>query len=74
MPARALTIELNIPTVAAASSDSRATRGVLTVTYHPQSKELVVNCSETARGTVTRVVAAPDNATEVADLAVSSAP
>ncbi|HEY3255229.1 MAG TPA: hypothetical protein VGJ91_14820 [Polyangiaceae bacterium] len=61
----ALTEELEMPTVAADSQASAAARGVLTVTYRPLTKELVVSYSEAARGTLTRVVPAPERVTEV---------
>jgi len=66
--ALALGKELNVPTVASGSPSSASARGVLTVTYHPQTKELVVSYSDAARGTVTRVVPAPDRESEVPEL------
>jgi len=66
---RALIAELALPVVPADAPESASKRGVLTVTYRPQTKELVVSYSDAARGTVTRVVPAPDRAVEVADIA-----
>src|SRR6478735_469727 len=65
--ARALTEELGESTVTA--DEGAAARGVLTVTYRPRTKELVVSYSHPARGTVTRVVPAPDRVNDVAELA-----
>lgn len=67
--ALALDKELNVPTVASDSPSSASAKGVLTVTYHPQTKELVVSYSDAARGTVSRVVPAPDRESEVPELA-----
>jgi hypothetical protein len=64
---RALDAELPAPTVPADSPSSAEARGVLTVTYRPQTKELVVSYSDATRGTVTRIVPAPER--EVAELA-----
>lgn len=66
---RALNEELEAPTVPGDSPNSSTARGVLTVTYHRQAKELVVSYSDAARGTVTRVVPAPEQESEVAELA-----
>jgi hypothetical protein len=66
---RALTEELGIAAVPANSPESTAARGVLTVTYRPRTRELVVSYSEAARGTVTRVVPAPERVPEVSGLA-----
>ena len=67
--AHAVSEELGAPSVAADSPDSAAARGVLTITYRPRTKELVVSYSDRARGTVTRVVPAPERVAEVAGFA-----
>lgn len=61
---RALAEELKIPTIPADSPQSGGARGVLTVTYRPLTKELVVSYAEAARGTVTRVAKAPERVSE----------
>ena len=66
--AHALSEQLRVRTVVADTS-STAAGGTLTVTYHPQSKELVVSFSDPARGTVTRVAPAPERVTEVPGVA-----
>lgn len=66
---QALGEELKAPTVPGDASSNEGTRGVLTVTYRPQTKELVVSYSDAIRGTVTRVVPAPEHEHEVAELA-----
>ena len=66
---RALTEELGTSMVPADSLPGTGARGVLTVTYRPLTKELVVSYSEAARGTVTRVVPAPERVADVPGLA-----
>jgi hypothetical protein len=66
---RALVEELGMPAVPVDSLGSAGARGVLTVTYRPVTKELIVSYSEAVRGTVTRVVPAPERVTDVTALA-----
>jgi len=66
---RALEEELAMPVVPASTPESAGARGMLTVTYRAQTKELVVSYSDAARGTVTRVVPAPERAADVSGVA-----
>ena len=66
---RALSDELGTSVVPADSLPGSAARGTVTVTYRPLTKELVVSYSEAARGTVTRVVTAPERVADVPGLA-----
>jgi len=66
---QALAEELAVPAVPAGSQQGESARGVLTVTYRPLSKELVVSYTDAARGTVTRVVPAPELAKDVPGVA-----
>ncbi len=65
----ALSEELGIAAVEAGSPGSQNARGVLTVTYRAATKELAVSYSDAERGTVTRVVPAPEQAADVPALA-----
>jgi hypothetical protein len=62
---RAVSEELGVPALTGNSKESFASRGVLTVTYRARTKELAITYSDAARGTVTRVVPAPERALDV---------
>ncbi|MEO8900767.1 MAG: hypothetical protein ABI488_03920 [Polyangiaceae bacterium] len=61
----AIEAELNMRTVAVDSKESFGSRGLLTVTYHTQSKELAITYSDVERGVITRIVPAPDRTADV---------
>ena len=63
--ARAVAEELGIPAVSAGSAESATARGVLTITYRPTTRELAITYADPVRGTVTRVVPAPDSVVDV---------
>ncbi|MCU0686930.1 MAG: hypothetical protein MUF34_32570 [Polyangiaceae bacterium] len=60
--------ELGVPAVAPEKAPAE-TRGTLTVTWRGATRELVVAYQHPARGALTRVVDAPDDASEVAHTA-----
>ena len=66
---QAVSDELGIETVFANSKESIGSRGVLTITYRPLTKELAITYSDTARGTVTRIVPAPERSADVPSFA-----
>jgi hypothetical protein len=57
--------ELGVRTVTADSKESFGSRGVLTVTYRASTRELAITYSEVERGTITRIVPAPDRVEDV---------
>jgi hypothetical protein len=61
--------ELGVAALGADSQASAAARGVLTVTYRSDTKELAISYSDATRGTVTRIVPAPERAADVPGLA-----
>ena len=66
---QAVSDELGIAAVTGNSKESFGSRGVLTITYRPATQELAITYSDAARGTVTRVLPAPEHATDVPGLA-----
>ena len=66
---QAVSEELGVEALTGNSTESFGSRGVLTVTYRPATQELAITYSDAARGTVTRIVPAPEHAADVPGLA-----